>query len=390
MSTPWFLVCLGLDESADERAIKRAYASRLRDIDQATDIAGFERLHQAYKTSLDWLTRIEDARAPIANIALAIATPPTHAVTTRARQAPGLHNTPPPNEAPFEIATQAYQQLTEDLANGEDASKAFDHQMRILGNAHLQAPYFFELMLLDDLMQGRIAQRPALFALAQKSFDWADIGHLMSLGERGDWIMSLRKEDEAIQAAWWRLPTSIRWLGVLETGEKIPPDALMHWPELRSVLRIYPRYFALRVDARHIDAWEAAWKEAYPGFARDDGTKVQQQGPRPAGRPRQGSPAPAFGAVLVFGLFLAVQLFHLGLHDSRARQVPLPPALLASSSTPDCYDLYSSVHAVRWRLPQDEGQRRQLAASVRTCLNAGQWLKDFGADPVLPLLGITH
>ncbi|HEY9133844.1 MAG TPA: hypothetical protein VIM98_18985 [Dyella sp.] len=381
MSTPWFLVCLGLDESADERAIERAYASCLRDIDQTEDIAGFQRLHQAYKTSLDWLTRIEDAQSPIA-------APSTYTSGTRTRQAPALHSTPPPSEAPYEIATQAYQQLAEDLANGEDASKAFDRQMRILGNAHLQAPYFFELMLLDDLMQGRIAQRPALFSLAQKSFDWSDVGHLMSLGERGDWIVCLRKEDDAIQAAWWRLPTSIRWLGALEAGERIPADALMHWPELRSVLRTYPRYFALRVDARYFDAWENAWQEASPGFARDDGTGPQSQ-TRPAGRPGKALPAPAFAAMAAFGLFAVAQLFTLGREDARVRSVPHPPAAPLASPALNCDGLYASVHAIGWQLPQDQGERRQLISSVRTCLDTGRWLKDFRTDPVLPLLGIT-
>lgn len=52
---------LGLARDADERAIKRAYARRLRDTRPETDPAGFQVLNEAYRCALDWAQQRDDA-----------------------------------------------------------------------------------------------------------------------------------------------------------------------------------------------------------------------------------------------------------------------------------------------------------------------------------------
>ena len=51
----WALHVLELDESADERAIKRAYAKRLRVTRPDQDPVAFQHLHEAYQAALDWV-----------------------------------------------------------------------------------------------------------------------------------------------------------------------------------------------------------------------------------------------------------------------------------------------------------------------------------------------
>lgn len=50
----WGHAVLELDEDADQRAVKRAYAKRLRTTRPDDDPAGFQQLHEAYQAALDW------------------------------------------------------------------------------------------------------------------------------------------------------------------------------------------------------------------------------------------------------------------------------------------------------------------------------------------------
>ncbi|MBO9663443.1 hypothetical protein [Dokdonella sp.] len=61
MSTPLFQ--LGLDDDADERSVKRAYARRLREVRPDVDPAGFQHLNELYHHALEWV-RQRDAYAP--------------------------------------------------------------------------------------------------------------------------------------------------------------------------------------------------------------------------------------------------------------------------------------------------------------------------------------
>ena len=60
----WALRELGLRPDADERAIKRAYAAKLKTTRPEDDPEGFQRLHAAYQAALDWM-RSREADADI-------------------------------------------------------------------------------------------------------------------------------------------------------------------------------------------------------------------------------------------------------------------------------------------------------------------------------------
>lgn len=62
--THWALEALGLDADADERAVKRAYAARLKTTRPDSDPEGFQRLHAAYQAALEWGRTERDEDAP--------------------------------------------------------------------------------------------------------------------------------------------------------------------------------------------------------------------------------------------------------------------------------------------------------------------------------------
>lgn len=53
-TSPEFLARLGLEEGADERQVRRAYARELKQIDQERDLEGFQHLRACYETALAW------------------------------------------------------------------------------------------------------------------------------------------------------------------------------------------------------------------------------------------------------------------------------------------------------------------------------------------------
>lgn len=59
----WALQELGLDADADERAVKRAYAARLKTTRPDSDPEGFQRLHEAYQAAQAWGRSGRDAFA---------------------------------------------------------------------------------------------------------------------------------------------------------------------------------------------------------------------------------------------------------------------------------------------------------------------------------------
>ncbi|HEL4245251.1 hypothetical protein I5U23_14765 [Stenotrophomonas maltophilia] len=143
----WGLSFLGLDAAADERAIKRAYAQRLRLTRPDEDPAGFQQLHEAYQAALTWLTA-RDADAP----ALASGPATRHAID------------------PAAVATQLAA-----VACGADNA----HLVQVLQ----QRPELWSLRdktrigyaLLEHLAQTEPALSPAAWDTLSACFGWDDV-----------------------------------------------------------------------------------------------------------------------------------------------------------------------------------------------------------------------
>ncbi|UPG90754.1 hypothetical protein L2Y96_02980 [Luteibacter aegosomaticola] len=255
METTWFLDWLAVDVSADERAIKRAYAAKLKQIDPAADPEGFARLREAYERARDWLARVEPDEAsdePLPATGTAASTVPANAM-------------PSQQEGPAEAAERSVRGLAHKLAAGEPADIAaeLDASGAALRLHHADAIFHFERSLLAVLASARIMQRPAVFAAASVHFEWKEYLRLKSLGALGAWVESVEQERQAFAAMdISRREDILHWLSNYgDGGDEIPVPAALTWPRLEGALAKFPRYLGLYVSAQRADAWKARYTE---------------------------------------------------------------------------------------------------------------------------------
>jgi hypothetical protein len=355
MPTPWFLQQLGLDNDADARAIKRTYAARLRQIDQATDIDGFNALHRAYKAAQAWAERraaqdvTEETPSVETSTGKSVGAEGQTFTATNDEHAHVVANPREPDSRvqdasqeqpawrdPAEAARSALEALRADLADQQNAIVALGRQYRLLGDEHLSAPLLFEILVIDHLLRGGIAQRLALFHAAQKQFAWSDVMHLADLKARGAWVMQVQKESLAVDALRQSLAPALELIEMREAGhvDRIHGRALKCWPDLRSAIQAYPRYFSLCLS----QADAAEWEQTYLQVAR-----VAAPLPTPeSGVPPTYSPAahrarrgttpggtakPVVGISTGFVVFMFIRLItSFGRHDNNdANYTPPPP-----------------------------------------------------------------
>lgn len=105
---------LGLGPDADERAVKRAYAAKLKTVRPDADPEGFQRLHAAYQQALEWVRERSDQAA---NVAM-VESPATESSSDR------IDGFEPQSQAVY-TETLAAEALSE-LLNTDDGPQAAD------------------------------------------------------------------------------------------------------------------------------------------------------------------------------------------------------------------------------------------------------------------------
>jgi hypothetical protein len=407
MQTPWFLDYLGLNAETDLAAVKRAYAQRLKQIDQATDVDGFMRLREAYAAASAWCRRTTDSTAAPVSVPASTKTMPTAEATA-----------PPPSvpasPTPLDAATQALQELARRLDNGEPPTSALQESLQQLHGEHLQATAIFEAMLIDQLAAARLPRRLSLFNVAYECMGWGDVTRLQQLGARGQWIRAALEQE----ALWKRTSSAMGCDDLIDrlggapaldrtdlTPSQFTRNAVLRWLDMQELLRRYPQYLVLRIERSALAAWEQAFAALPP---RD---KVMAESfsnldlPSPANY-RRAAPARQrsnhggrIGAV--FALFVAFNLIS-HLFGSNSAQTPVPVAMQAPlvSRAPavlpehvavnpaTCQRLEHMVHEPDWAPPLDPSQLHRLHDAVSSCLTTQQWPNWRIADPQLARLGI--
>ncbi|MFZ6653713.1 tetratricopeptide repeat protein [Undibacterium sp. TJN19] len=188
---PIFLVQHELTAEADERAIKRAYAKSLKQIDQENDLAGFQALRESYEEALEWLQSRSNATVsdPVKPQAASDDESPVDEPGRSAEQQSASSH----RASDIDVTAIAEQLLDELWAGlrkpGQLEDPAENCLLQALDDArliHMETRLAFELLIARYLAQGWRHGNGELFDAAVRQFAWKkDRRRLLSMGSAG-------------------------------------------------------------------------------------------------------------------------------------------------------------------------------------------------------------
>ncbi|NID16066.1 hypothetical protein [Luteibacter yeojuensis] len=365
----WHLEVLGLPAHADLVAVRRAYATALRGIDPATDPAGFAHLRNAYEAARAWC---EQATAPADFPLPEKETPDTESAS------PPPEETPPPYIDP--TVTLAWRFAADVGARRVEAvPQLLEEALAELRTQYIDAPGRFEEYLIDLLGLQRIGHRAAVFAAAEEQFHWREVGHLSSLGQRGQWIELVLAQRED----WLALPEDRRraWIEMFAQAEfGLDSSMARRWPEISRLSERFPAWLSLHVSADTLQAWKAAFDAQPPSMQetyRRMAPPASVYWPKRVDNVRQRSrDRRTMWTVAGFFLFLLGSSAHYLLNAER-----IAPNLVSSperlsvphESAEQCAALYVRMDRIDAFAGLDEQEIATLKSRGDNCARDGLW-----------------
>lgn len=294
---PRFLQQLELDTTADERAIRRAYAQKLKKIDQEADPAGFQALRAAYDAALMWARQpsrsapeqdvaAEDEANAVPSPAPAPSFAPPNVAVPKLRAEP----TAPPPVAPAPVPAPAPQDEAVAQANAAftsfmDGFKAAATNPKTMPDYHtwqaaleklmagdtlisMTARELFEYRFATLLTQGWKPGHEALLVAATNVFRWnEDRRHLQNFGNVGFVL------DRALQerALFDRLPPKDRaqqraliqrLRNPSEPSRRELQDSFLL---LENTVRNFPTWLGIITDVSQLPRWRELYAALPPG-----------------------------------------------------------------------------------------------------------------------------
>lgn len=290
-----FLRHLGLDDEADERAIRRAYAQRLKQIDQEADPEGFQALREAYETAMGWAHYVQQPALAAAQeetaTTLAESTPEA---TQPAPQPPsGQTSDKDTSHArqtdPDAIARSVLDELLErlqhrppqNLSEGRELLEGMLDDPRLLD---LDAQFLFEWGLASIFAQGWKSGHEFLFGPAMGTFNWReDRSRLMRLGHAGRFIDVAINELEMYDRQLNTRRTPQRDLIRRLRDARRPSDRVLiqELPLAEQLVATWPNWLHVVTNTQNIQKWREwdsevpRWRRAVTGKPHGTVTKPQ-------------------------------------------------------------------------------------------------------------------
>jgi TPR repeat protein len=359
---PPFLVRLGLGPDADARAVRRAYARELKQIDQEADLQGFQALRAAYEAALRWAERrtaLDDPGtipappkaepAPEPQTALVREPPPPHEEVPEPRPSPEPRARRPATRSPDDQLMMVFGPFIEEMrrraADGWDARAALERCLADPRLVNLEVRDLFEWNVIALLAEGWKPGHERLLGAAIELFQWEkDRRRPERFAGPGQVIEAVITEQLA-----WR--TQTEWLRewhlqILERLRRLdrPRDAelLRMRPALQDLASQYPTWTRLVAPVGKIPQW-MKWADAVPVWTRAVTRKpnlLKNVKPEAGSRP-QSSGGSRRGVWMVVMLALGVLRLLSGMGTDRSPPSPpmAKPSLYANPGTVELGDL---------------------------------------------------
>jgi hypothetical protein len=276
-----FLDYLELENSADERAIRRAYARKLKLIDQEADAVGFQALREAYEVALQWIRWQQQQAAqqvamseaetvadvtPSSGDPLVVAQVPTTEPEANPGLAPigdALVETSPPELLAQAVFNELAVELAESSSGAGWSSDSVhrDKLLRCLDDPRLvsiSARDIFEWYVAEVLASGWRPGQEALLVAATRVFAWHDDPRrLVRFGLVGDILNRAIIEREAFDQQAESAKKAQRDL-IARLRDRVPPshgELIAKMSVIEWTLSRFPAWFPLITSMENLRQW---------------------------------------------------------------------------------------------------------------------------------------
>lgn len=288
-----FLRRLGLDQGADARAIRRAYARELKQVDQALDPQGFQDLRDCYETALAWAAWVaQEAQAAAPAVAAAVVDEAEPVFVFQAEPASGPGPATDAGPAPamrghhaFERFRSRFASLPTGMAKGMKTAwtAALDAALADDDLVNFDARLAFELALAQLLAEGWQPGHEALFPTAAKRLGWdrdrRTLARLGMVGELLDLALDERlgffAQDVQARAHQRQVLSLLR--AAAPCGDR---RILAEMAVVELMLLRFPHWMPLIAPMAEVERWRARYRArkghaaAVPGVAPVRGGKL--------------------------------------------------------------------------------------------------------------------